>query len=193
VESANRYELESHDDSPDVAFGRNYESAIREEGETGRLIEINRVQLDFADFDRRSGAREAKAAMDIGLTLLHELVHAVLGLQDPRGDMNEIGDCDAQVNQMRRELVLPERLYYHPDITVVKLNGRRVVCARLVFVERASANEKPRAQYSLTWIASHVSPSARNIAGLEKGLLVATSAGRIFKATMRSSLLSRAR
>jgi hypothetical protein len=170
VDSANLYELESHERSPEVAFAQLYESADRLSGETGKRTTVYQAQLDFADFDQLDGAREAKASFDIGIALLHELVHGVLKLKDPQG-ADQIGECDAHVNQMRRELQLPERLYYHPGISVTRTTGRNTVCARLVFVERATANAQPSAKYSLSWLASQVAPNARNIAGLQQGLL----------------------
>ncbi len=174
VDSANLYELESHERSPEIAFARVYESDDRWDDKTDRRTSVYQVQLDFADFGCLSGAREAKASFDIGIALLHELAHGVLKLQDPPGDTDQIGECDAHVNQMRRELRLPERLYYHPGIAVMQVgDGRRFVFARLVFVERATANAKPSAQYSLSWLASLVAPNAQNIAGLQQGLLAA--------------------
>jgi hypothetical protein len=172
VESGNLYQLESHESSPEVAFARIYESATWVIGATGQRLDIYQVQIDFADFDRLQGAREAKAALDLGLSLLHELVHGVLKLQDPQGGTDQIGACDAQVNQMRRELQLPERLYYHPDITVARTSdGRRIVNASLMFVERTAANAQPSAKYRLYWLPSEVSPNAQNIAGLQQGTL----------------------
>ncbi len=174
VDSANLYELESHERSPEVAFARIVESEGWEDRQTGRRGTNYRVQLDFTDFNHLSGAREAKASFDIGIALLHELAHGVLKLQDPPGDTDQIGECDAHVNQIRRELKLPERLYYHPGVTVMQFgNGMRIVSARLVFVERAEANAQPSAKYSLTWLPSEVAPNAQNIAGLQQGLLEA--------------------
>ncbi len=174
VGSANLYELESHERSPEVAFARIDESEDRLIDETGKRMTIYQVQIDFADFDRLQGAREAKAALDLGLALLHELVHGVLKLQDPQGEPDQIGECDAHVNQMRRELQLPERLYYHPGITVTRTSdGRGIVSASLVFVERTAANAQPSAKYRLYWLPSDVSPNAQNIAGLQQGTLVA--------------------
>ncbi|MGH9844309.1 MAG: hypothetical protein ACREEM_36765 [Blastocatellia bacterium] len=171
VDSRNLYELESHERSPEVAFARIYESEDRLIAETGQRLTIYQVQIDFADFSRLSGAREAKAAFDIGIALLHELVHGVLKLPDPQS-ADQIGDCDAHVNQMRRELQLPERLYYQPGITVVRSSdGRGIVCARLEFVERQAGQAEPSAKYQLTWLPSQVSPNAQNIAGLQQGLL----------------------
>jgi len=171
VDSQNLYELESHERSPEVAFARIYESEDRWDDKTDRRTSVYQVQLDFADFSRLDGAREAKASFDIGIALLHELVHGVLKLQDPQG-VDQIGECDAHVNQMRRELQLPERLYYHPGISVTQtLNGTRIVCARLEFVERQAGQAQPSAKYNLTWLPSQVSPNAQNIAGLQQGLL----------------------
>lgn len=170
VESGNLYELESHENAPDVAFAQINETEDKVIGETGQRLTVFQVHLDFADFDRVSGAREAKASFDVGIALLHELVHGVLRLQDPQGGMDEIGACDAHVNQMRRELHLPERLYYHPNITVIQTRMGRFVCASLEFTE---GNAQADAKYRLNWRADHVSPAARNIAQLQQGLVTA--------------------
>jgi hypothetical protein len=173
VDSANLYEFESYERSPEIAFARILDTEYRID-ETGQQVNVYHAQIDFADFDRLRGPREAKASFDIGIALLHELAHGVLKLQDPPGDTDEIGECDAHINQIRRELRLPERLYYHPGISVTRLAGAKgIVQARLVFVERETANAKPNAQYSLSWFASQVAPNARNIAGLQQGLLAA--------------------
>jgi hypothetical protein len=168
VVSPNLYELESHESSPHVAFARILETEDKEIGEPGKRMTISQVQLDFADFDRLSGAREARESFEIGIALLHELVHGVLKLKDP-SELNQIGECDAHVNQMRRELHLPERLYYYPNISVVQIsNGQRVVSASLEFVEH---HAQSKAKYRLSWQANQVSPNARNIAQLQQGLV----------------------
>ncbi|MEK7831510.1 MAG: hypothetical protein AAB401_10525 [Acidobacteriota bacterium] len=170
VDSQNLYELENHDHSADVAFARIYESGDHLIGATGKRMTIFQVQIDFADFNQLGGDREAKASFDIGIALLHELVHGVLKLQDPQ-DANQIGDCDAHINQMRRELQLPERLYYHPGITVAQIgDGRRIVSARLEFVGRKA---EQTVKYQLSWLPANVSPNARNIAQLQQGLAMA--------------------
>jgi hypothetical protein len=173
VDSANLYELESHERSPEIAFARIVEIADRQTDATSVRTTIHQAQLDFADFNHLDGDYQAKSSFDIGIALLHELTHGVLKLQDPQ-DPDQIGECDAHVNQMRRELRLPERLYYHPGISVTRpAVGMGIVHARLVFVERETATAKPSAQYSLSWFASQVAPNARNIAGLQQGLLAA--------------------
>src|SRR5262245_26157464 len=172
VDSTDLYELESHERSPEIAFARLRDMEYRISRETGKRVNICQAQIDFADFDSLKGPREAKASMDVGIVLLHELAHGVLKLLDPPSDTDEIGECDAHINKMRRELQLPERLYYHPGVTVAQLrDGRRIVSARLVFVERAAVNAQPGAEYSLTWSPSQVTPNARNIAGFQQGSL----------------------
>lgn len=172
VDNANSYELESHDHSNDVAFARIYEYQDRVFDNTGKLTTAYKVQVDFADFDQLSGANEAKATFDLGIALLHELTHGVLKLQDTL-DASQIGECDAHVNQIRRELRLPERLYYQPNITVIRTGtGKRIVIAQLEFVEQ-SAGQNTR--YKLGWFPAKVSPNANNIAQLEQGLVKAHS------------------
>lgn len=166
VESLNLYELENHENSPDIAFARILESVDQLINEIGQRRTIFQVQLDFSDFKYLSGPREAKASFEIGIVLLHELVHGVLQLKDPNGAMSQIGDCDAHVNKMRRELALPERLYYHPAIRIVQLNGSRIVYAQLQF-----GTSQERSQYQIIWQASRVSPNAQNVAALEQGLV----------------------
>ena len=167
LQSENLYELESHKDSPAVAFAQINEVADEVNGKTGKRMTIFQVQLDFADFDRLGGPHEAKASFEIGIALLHELVHGVLKLPDPQGGrLDEIGECDAHVNQMRRQLHLPERLFYHPNINVAQIKTGRVVCASLEFADSHK-------QYRLSWRADHVSPAARNIAQLQQGLVMA--------------------
>jgi hypothetical protein len=171
VDGRDLYELESHPHSPEIAFAQLRESSILENGETGERISISQVEVDFADFDRLEGAREARASLDIGLTLLHELVHGVLKLKDPKGDVDQIGECDKHVNQMRRELKLPERLYYNPGITVRRFGGRNIVTASLQFGERSSPNTEPRLKYRLYYLPSAVSPNAKYITQLEQGTM----------------------
>jgi hypothetical protein len=69
------------------------------------------VLIDFADFDHLMGDQPALAAFDVGWGLLHEIDHAVNDSSDP-SKLGRIGDCEDHVNQMRRELDLPERADY---------------------------------------------------------------------------------
>ncbi len=172
VDSTNFFELESHDRSNDVAFARIYEYQDRVIDNTGKRISDYKVQLDFDDFNQLSGSNEAKATFDLGIALLHELTHGVLKLQDTL-DVDQIGECDAHVNQIRRELHLPERLYYQPTITIVRMGvGKQIVVAHLEFA-RLSAGQNTK--YKLGWFPGKVSPNALNIAQLEQGLVKAHS------------------
>ncbi len=171
VDSVDFFELESCERSLEIAFAELQASNDRIDA-VGKRTSIYQLRLDFADFNHLSGAREAKAAFDIGISLLHELTHGVLKLQDPRiEETDQIGECDAFINQIRRELQLPERLYYHPGIAITTLAGKRLVHARLMFATRATANSQPRAQYSLYWLPSEVSPKAQSVEAFQQGVL----------------------
>ena len=106
---------------------------------------------------------------------LHELGHGVLKLKDPNGNVNQIGECDKHINQMRRELKLPERLYYYPGITVRPIGGRNIVIANLQYGERSSPNTELRVKYRLYYLPSAVSPNAKNIAQLVQGTMKSKS------------------
>lgn len=175
VDSADLFALGSHDHSMEIAFAEIYESEVWVSDTTGKQRAIYQVRLDFSDFNCLYGAREAKSSFDIGILLLHELAHGVLKLQDPRSEeVDQIGECDARINQIRRELQLPERLYYHPGIAITKFQSQRVIHARLLFVKRASPNAQPEGQYSLYWMPSEVSPKGQNVDGFQQGLLKAS-------------------
>lgn len=167
VDSVNLYELENHDRSEFVAFAQIYERGDRVISQTGQQSIVYQLQIDFADFNQLGGDREARASFDIGIALMHELVHGVMKLQDPQG-MNQIGECDAYINQIRRELRLPERLYYHPIVTTVKTGlNKIIIVAQLEFVE---TNSERGGKYKLGWLAANVSPKARNVAELQIGM-----------------------
>ncbi len=170
VDSDNLYELENHDRSESVAFAQIFERGDRVISQTRKMSTVYQLQIDFADFGQLSGSNEAKASFDLGITLLHELVHGVFNLQDPQ-EMNQIGDCDAHINQIRRELRLPERLYYHPIVTTVKTGlSKIVIVAELEFVETSTGRG---AKFKLNWLPVNISPSARNIAQLQTGAMKA--------------------
>jgi hypothetical protein len=111
------FELEAHDSSPSVAFARLSLTTIYTKVGAGARIVGLAIQLDFADFDMLRGGREALMAFDIGFAILHELAHGVLGLKDDIA-RRRLGECDERINLMRRDLGLPERLYYSPAINL---------------------------------------------------------------------------
>lgn len=108
--------LEDHSRSLRIAF-----AAIAQRAEvqlaSGRRLPAFSLMIDFEDFRYVRGHPEAVKAFDLPFVLLHELVHAVEDRRDPtdwRGT-REPGECEALVNEVRRELGLPLRMHYHAE------------------------------------------------------------------------------
>src|SRR5262245_5712127 len=59
------FELEAHDNSPDIAFARITAGDTYTNFQTRARIEARRLQLDFSDFAELRGEREALTAFDI--------------------------------------------------------------------------------------------------------------------------------
>jgi len=113
------------------------------------------VQIDFDDFRRVTGDKQARAAFDVGWAVLHEIDHVVYESQDPRHDTSA-GDCETHINKMRRELGLPVRNSYFFSYLPVKNDANLVSrFVRLGFdqVNAASAKKK---RYWLIWDAAIV-------------------------------------
>lgn len=107
------------------------------------------IQIDFADFRHVMGDRRALQAFDAGWVLLHELDHVVNNSVDS-DSLGQAGDCEAHINQMRRESGLPERSEYFfsylPSIDPL-FNTRFV---RLAF-EQDDPRDRNRKRYWLIW------------------------------------------
>jgi hypothetical protein len=112
VESNEVFEIESVEGSDTIAFGA-FLSAQFNNSEKA-TVAYNRIQLDFQDFDELRGEQRLKDAFDPGFVFLHEVAHGVWELPDEgRGGL---GECEAFINQIRRELGLPERVRYHYQV-----------------------------------------------------------------------------
>lgn len=70
------------------------------------------LQIDFNDFSRLSGDRDALAAFNAGWGVLHEIAHVVNGSKDAER-AGQAGECEDLINAMRRECGLAERAEYH--------------------------------------------------------------------------------
>ncbi len=112
VESSEVFEIESVEGSDTVAFGA-FVSAQFNNSERG-AIAFNRIQLDFQDFGELRGDASLIDSFDPGFVFLHELAHGVWELPDE--GRNGLGECEAFINQIRRQLGLPERLRYHYQV-----------------------------------------------------------------------------
>jgi len=121
------------------------------------------VQIDFADFEQIVGDKQAVASFNAAWALLHELEHIVNDSNDALS-LGATGECEALVNQMRRECNLPERTEYF--FTVSPLSSDPTFTTRLVrlaFEERRSDSKK---RYWLTW-------DLNSVGGVERDQVVA--------------------
>lgn len=124
------------------------------------------VMIDFADFDHLMGDRAALEAFDVGWGVLHEVEHAVNDSQDS-SRLGRVGDCEDQVNQMRRELRLPERSdYFFTFFPHTEESGFSTRYVRLAFDQKDQLR-KPR-RYWLIWDATLVGgmDNAKQVADL---------------------------
>ena len=116
--------------------------------------EVFVVLIDFADFRKVTGDKQALAAFDVGWAILHEIDHVVEDSYDPQEDV--AGDCESHVNRMRRELGLPVRNSYFFSFLPVKNEGTVISrFVRLGFDQQDAASAK-RKRYWLIWDAAVV-------------------------------------
>jgi hypothetical protein len=159
LESEQAFDLESHDRSSVVAFARigapiSYQSRL-----TGASIDVIPVEFDFADFERLRGDRQAIAAFDLGIVMLHELAHGVLRLHDVQTETDTLGECEAHINQIRRELRLPERQHYFARIfdRPGATGGGTIKQAELQFARLVPEQGRVRREgFLLIWEAAQV-------------------------------------
>jgi hypothetical protein len=113
------------------------------------------IQIDFTDFGQLLGDHEAREAFNPGWALLHELDHVVSDTSDAAAP-GETGECEANINQMRRECNLPERAEYYSVLSPLTEHSTFMTrLVRLAFEEpQTGANKKRR--YWLSWDANVV-------------------------------------
>lgn len=111
------------------------------------------IRIDFADFDRVIGDKKVLASFNEGWGLLHEISHVVNDSADAL-HKDELGECEAFINVMRRECGLAERAQYfhsfYPGNAISEFSTRLV---RLAF-DLQKAKKKKR--YWLVWDANLV-------------------------------------
>ena len=125
------------------------------------------VQIDFADFDQVVGDERALEAFNVGWGLLHEFDHVVSDSPDTTS-LGETGECEAHINQMRRECNLPERADYFFTLSPLAANTTFMTrLVRLAFEEHSPATNKKK-RYWLVWDATVVGGLEQNqIAALQ--------------------------
>ncbi|HEV2829063.1 MAG TPA: hypothetical protein VGW76_15815, partial [Pyrinomonadaceae bacterium] len=149
--------------SADVAFGRVIPGRWKKASAANRPVFV--VQIDFADFDRVIGDERVREAYNVGWGFLHELDHVVNDTVDATS-AGETGECEAHLNQMRRECDLPERRDYYYTLSPLTADSTFMTrLVRLAFEEPNTARRKKK-RYWLTWDATVVG-------GLEQNQVVA--------------------
>lgn len=150
-------DLESHLYSYKVAFARLGEPLAYLHHSSGAKIDVFPLEIDFSDFSKLRGDSQALAAFDLGFVILHELGHAALGLRDATGDAQGLGECEALINRIRRELNLPERqtyvaqTYMSAIFTATRASTR---LAELVFAREVEKQGRTRIEkFNLRWEA----------------------------------------
>ena len=123
-------------------------------GELPADVDVYLVLIDFDDFRQVSGDRQARAAFDVGWAVLHEIDHVVEDSQDPTTDTS-LGECEAHINEMRRELGLPTRNSYFFSFIPIKNDPNFMSrFVRLGFDHIGTPAKKKR--YWLIWDAAIV-------------------------------------
>lgn len=158
VDGVDAFMLENHDHSEAVAFAA-IESIAIYRNSAGRQREAWRVMLDTRDFAQLRGAAEAIAAFSPAMNLLHELSHGVLGLSDAVSPPEMLGECERHINQIRRELGLPERQRYEARtrLSIASDNRTLYTLAELTFVQ-AGVGKRDKT-FALSFNAEKISPA----------------------------------
>ena len=142
--------IEDASNSPDVAFCRVIPGRWKENaaGKPPAFV----VQIDFADFDQVVGDGPALEAFNVGWGFLHELDHIVNDSADATS-LGDSGECEAHINQMRRECNLPERADYFSTLLPIGVGTFRTRLVRIAFEQPLpAANKKKR--YWVVWDAN---------------------------------------
>jgi hypothetical protein len=140
VEGKILFNLESHYHSMKVNFAQLDESTLYRNISTKKEVEVRPLVLDFSDYDYLEGEREVRRSFDVGINVLHELVHGVYLLRDAVEDPNELGECENFVNTIRRDLGLPEREKYIARIYRAELTVSSII--RRASLQFARTKEK---------------------------------------------------
>ncbi len=125
------------------------------------------LRIDFDDFDRVIGDLRARQAFDVAWAVLHELDHVVNESQDSPS-FGAPGECETNINAMRRELNLAERVgYFFTFLTTASAGDFKSRFVRMAFQQNDARTSKPK-RYWLLWDAELVGglPEARQIASM---------------------------
>lgn len=115
------------------------------------------IQIDFADFDQLVGDEIALEAFNVGWAVLHELDHVAHDSSDA-SVLGETGECESNINQMRRECGLPERASYFSTLFPVNADSQFITkFVRIAFAQpQAQAQTSRKKTYWVMWDANVV-------------------------------------
>jgi hypothetical protein len=153
IDGSNAIVLEEANKRSDVVFCRVVPGRWKHQSSESPPVYV--VLIDFADFEYVIGDDRALSAFDVGWAMLHVLDHIVNDSGDP-ASAGETGECEAHINQMRRECNLPERTDYFYTYFPLTADSTFVAkFVRLAFVEEDAVLNKKR-HYWLLWDANRV-------------------------------------
>jgi hypothetical protein len=144
--------VEDASNSSEVAFCRVIPGRWKQRATTMPPVFV--IQIDFADFDQLIGDERALAAFNVGWGFLHELDHVANESADATS-LGESGECEAHINQMRRECNLPERADYFSTLLPIDKGVFRTRLVRIAFEQTLTAANKKK-RYWLVWDANVV-------------------------------------
>lgn len=145
--------LEDASKRSDVAFCRLLPGKWKNDSSSNLPAHV--VQIDFSDFEQVLGDEQALQAFNVGWGLLHEFEHIVNDSPDATS-LGETGECEAHINQMRRECNLPQRVDYFYTLWPLSTDPTSITrLVRLAFdQEQPIANKRKR--YWVLWDANVV-------------------------------------
>ena len=145
--------LEDASDRADVVFCRVVEGRWTKGADDKPPVFV--ILIDFTDFSRLTGDRDALAAFNVGWGVLHEVDHVVRDSVDP-DEVGVAGDCEDAINRMRRECGLAERAEYFFTYLPGAAAGDFVTrYVRLAFDRRETGTNKKK-RYWVVWDAALV-------------------------------------
>lgn len=157
VDRAKAIDLENYDRTLQVAFARLAIAVSYISKASGASVEVAPIQIDFSDFEHLRGDKKAIEAFDVGYVILHELGHAALGLHDAMVNGQGPGECEEFINQIRRDLGVPERQNYVAQTYVRKsFTSQFHMRQAELFFASSPAFGKNKQTINLNWDAERV-------------------------------------
>jgi hypothetical protein len=153
IDGPNVVILEDASKRPEVVFCKVVPGRWKHQNSENPPVYV--VLIDFSDFEHLMGDDRALSAFNVGWAMLHEIDHIVNDSGDATS-LSDAGECEAHINQMRRESNLPERSgYFYTYFPRTNDTCFATKFVRLAFVEQDTIVNKKR-RYWLLWDANLV-------------------------------------